>query len=324
MRILTFRKKRSSDIRVGVLLSEDVVLDLREAIVDTISMNYGLAEQDVMEWVNSFTTDTRKFIGLYPMVSDLVTKVVQSYLKTEHQELIEKGLAHKVNDIKFLPVVPHPSKIIGIGINYEEYRLMLKYPKPEVPLFFFKPSNTLIGHEDTICIPQGGKWPGTESKCLFHEYEMAIVIGRKAKNVSRDKVYDYIFGVTIFSDITAHDIEMIQPGFVLYQQRSKAFDTFSPAGPWIVTIDEVIKSGINLHNLRILRKRNNVIEGESNTKNMIYKIPEIVEFLSEIMTLNPGDIVSLGSPPGKAQCLQPGDIIEAEIEFIGVLRNYVK
>ncbi|MEM4476662.1 MAG: fumarylacetoacetate hydrolase family protein, partial [Desulfurococcaceae archaeon] len=134
-----------------------------------------------------------------------------------------------------------------------------------------------------------------------------------------------IFGVTIFSDINAHDIEMMQPGFVLYQQRSKAFNTFSPIGPWIVTMDEFIQRSIDIHNLNILRRRNGLVEGRSNTRNMIYKVWDIVEFLSEIMTLEPGDVISLGSPPaGPPEGLQPGDVIEAELEFVGILRNYVK
>ncbi|MEM1720383.1 MAG: fumarylacetoacetate hydrolase family protein, partial [Desulfurococcaceae archaeon] len=202
---------------------------------------------------------------------------------------------------------------------------MLKYPKPEVPLFFFKPSNTLIGHKDVVIIPRGGRWPGTASRIVFHEYELAIIIGKRAKNVEKEKAFNYVYGFTIFSDITAHDIEMIQPGFVLYQQRAKAFDTFSPMGPWIVTMDEIREKGINVYNLKMARKRNGIVEGESNTKNMVYKIEEIIEFLSEIMTLEPGDVISLGSPPaGPPQGLQPGDVIEAEIEHIGSLVNYVK
>ncbi|MEM1876623.1 MAG: fumarylacetoacetate hydrolase family protein [Ignisphaera sp.] len=323
MRLVTFRKLKSRDIRIGIALG-DMVLDLREALIDMISINYGLSEQDIVEWVYSFTSDMRRFIELLPITSDIVNKTIQLYSKTETQELLDRGLAYRTSDIKYLPAVHSPSKVIGIGLNYEDFRIMLKYPKPDVPLFFFKPINTLVGHEDTVYIPRGGRWPGTESKCLFHEYEMAIVIGRRAKNITRNDVYSYIFGVTIFSDITAHDIEMMQPGFVLYQQRSKAFDTFSPVGPWIVTIDEIIEHGIDLHNLKILRRRNGTVEGGSNTRNMIYKIPEIVEFLSEIMTLNPGDIISLGSPPGAPHCLQPSDVIEAEIEFIGILRNYIK
>ncbi len=323
MRLTTFKKAKSRDARVGIALG-DIVLDLKEALIEMLSINYGLSDQSIMEWVYSFTSDMRRFIELYPITSDIISRTIQFYSKIGLQELLDRGLAHRVSDIKYLPVVHNPSKIIGIGLNYEEFRIMLKYPKPEVPLFFFKPINTLVGHEDTVYIPQSGKWPGTGSKCLFHEYEMAIVIGRKAKNVARDNAYNYIFGVTIFSDITAHDIEMIQPGFVLYQQRSKAFDTLSPVGPWIVTMDEIMSYNIDLHNLKILRKRNGVIEGESNTRNMIYKIPEIVEFLSEVMTLNPGDIISLGSPPGTSHCLQSGDVIEAEIEFIGILRNYIK
>lgn len=239
---------------------------------------------------------------------------------------MRRGSIHDIENIRFLPPVLEPGKIIGIGLNYEEYRVMLKYPKPEVPLFFFKPTSTLIGHKDYIILPRvSGKWPGTSSRIVFHEYELAVIIGKKARNIDAKEAYKYVLGFTIFSDITAHDIEMTNPGHVLYQQRSKAFDTFSPMGPWIVTLDEIIANNIDIHNLRIWRKRNGVVEGESNTRNMVYKTWEILEFLSEIMTLEPGDIISLGSPPaGPPEGLQPGDVIEAGVEFIGTLINYVK
>ncbi|MEM4850873.1 MAG: fumarylacetoacetate hydrolase family protein, partial [Desulfurococcaceae archaeon] len=266
----------------------------------------------------------RLVIQRISFLRELVNNAVKG-LNMDDQELVKEGLIKYVDEVKFLPPVFDPLKVIGIGQNFEEYRIMLKYPKPEVPLFFFKPSNTLIGHKDVVIIPRGGKWPGTASRIVFHEYELAIIIGKRAKNVEKEKAFNYVYGFTIFSDITAHDIEMIQPGFVLYQQRAKAFDTFSPMGPWIVTMDEIREKGINVYNLKMARKRNGIVEGESNTKNMVYKIEEIIEFLSEIMTLEPGDVISLGSPPaGPPQGLQPGDVIEAEIEHIGSLVNYVK
>ncbi|MEM2644710.1 MAG: fumarylacetoacetate hydrolase family protein, partial [Desulfurococcaceae archaeon] len=267
---------------------------------------------------------SRLVIQRISFLRELVNNAVKG-LNMDDQELVKEGLIKYVDEVKFLPPVFDPLKVIGIGQNFEEYRIMLKYPKPEVPLFFFKPSNTLIGHKDVVIIPRGGKWPGTASRIVFHEYELAIIIGKRAKNVEKEKAFNYVYGFTIFSDITAHDIEMIQPGFVLYQQRAKAFDTFSPMGPWIVTMDEIREKGINVYNLKMARKRNGIVEGESNTKNMVYKIEEIIEFLSEIMTLEPGDVISLGSPPaGPPQGLQPGDVIEAEIEHIGSLVNYVK
>jgi len=142
--------------------------------------------------------------------------------------------------------------------------------------------------------------------------------------VEENRVFDYIYGFTIFSDVTAHDIEMIQPGFVVCRQLAKAFDTFPLMGPWIDAKDEFESKWLDVYNLFVLRRRNGKVEGGSNTKNMVYRIEEIVEFPSEVMTLEPGDIISLGSPPaGPPEGLRPGDVIEAEIEHIGVLTNYV-
>ena len=326
MRIITFTLRNDHSPRIGLLWKTDYVLDLSNALSDYFINNLGMSTNNAYELSFSLVTkDVARFIERWPFLRNIVNRIVKEYSSSDIDLLLKEKIIHRINEIRFLPAVPNPTKIIGIGLNYEEYRIMLKYPKPEVPLFFFKPRNTLIGHEDYVIIPRGGHWPGTSSKCLYHEFEMAVVIGRKTRFVSRDKVPEHIFGLTIFSDITAHDIEMIKPGFVLYQQRAKAFDTLSPVGPWVVTMDEVRDHNIDIHNLRIVRKRNGVIEGESNTKNMIYKTWEIIEFLSEIMTLEPGDIISLGSPPaGPPEGLQPGDVIEVEIEFIGTLRNYVK
>ncbi len=325
MRIIAFLDP-SLSFRIGVLWKDRYVLDLEKALARYFHEELDMKPPRAFELAGSLlASDMVKFIERWPLLRDSVNNALRRLESIEPDNLMRERIVYGINEIRFLPVVPNPPKIVGIGLNYEEYRVMLKYPKPEVPLFFFKPSNTLIGHEDYIIIPRGGKWKGTRSNVLFHEYEMAIIIGRRAKFVDKEEAHEYIFGVTIFSDITAHDIEMVKPGFVLYQQRAKAFDTFSPVGPWIVTMDEIKGAGIDIHNLRIVRRRNGVVEGESNTRNMIYSAWEIVEFLSEIMTLEPGDIISLGSPPaGPPEGLQPSDIIEAEIEFIGVLRNYVK
>lgn len=324
LRIIAFT--RGGEARIGILWGENHVFDLEKGLTSYLTNELGVNPSDAYRIASTLVpSGVSRLIERWRFLENMIQKVIDAHLSWRLEELLERNLVHSFSEIRFLPAVNDPGKIIGIGLNYDEYRVMLNYPKPEVPLFFFKPANTLIGHEDYVVIPRGGRWPGTESKCLFHEFEMAVVIGKKTRNIDRSRAMDSIFGVTIFSDITAHDIEMIKPGFVLYQQRAKAFDTFSPVGPWIVTMDEVRERNIDLHNLRIARRRNGNIEGESNTRNMIYKIPEIIEFLSEIMTLMPGDIVSLGSPPaGPEEGLQPGDTIETYIESIGILRNYVK
>lgn len=323
MRIATFLYEKPFPPRYGIVLSNGKVADLQELLQSFLVEEYDMTLENACALTESiFSTGSRNVLQRILAFRDIIEKALSKLCPKNI--CLNSKIVRDVSEIHFLPPIYDPSKIIGIGLNYEEYRIMLKYPKPEVPLFFFKPVNTLIGHREKVVIPRGGKWPGTSSKIVFHEYELAVVIGKKARFIDRSKALDHVYGFTIFSDITAHDIEMIQPGYVLYQQRAKAFDTFSPMGPWIVTKDELISKGIDVYNLKIARRRNGVVEGESNTKNMIFKIEEILEFLSEIMTLEPGDIISLGSPPaGPPGGLQPGDIIEVEIENIGVLTNYV-
>jgi 2-keto-4-pentenoate hydratase/2-oxohepta-3-ene-1,7-dioic acid hydratase in catechol pathway len=325
-RFLTYKLHSDARPRYGVLFSSEYTIDLEKLVTLELMNEYDISPDNASELASAILSpSSRRVVERLKFIRELIDKGLKKYSSLRIEELKELGLVQSLNELKFLPPIFDPGKIIGIGQNYEEYRLMLKYPKPEVPLFFFKPASTLIGHRDYVIIPRGGRWPGTMSRIVFHEYELALVIGRRARFIDKSKALDYVFGFTIFSDITAHDIEMIQPGYVLYQQRAKAFDTFSPMGPWIVTVDEFTRNGIDPHNLKILRRRNSVVEGESNTRNMTFKIGEILEFLSEIMTLEPGDIISLGSPPaGPLEGLQPGDTIEAEIEYIGTLVNYVK
>lgn len=318
MRLALFSLKGQPRKRMlGAVIHGRYVVNLREAYCAYLSDELGVSSPRSIS-TSVFPEDMVDFMenGAYSL--NEASKVL-SYADKNVDRLRNEGIIHVLDDVKLEPPVPRPPKLIGIGLNFEEYRVKLRYEKPEVPLFFLKPPSTVIGHEDAVLIPRGSL-PGTSSNVLFHEFELGVVMGRKARRVPKEEAYNYVFGYTIFNDITAHDIEMIQPGHVLYQQRCKAFDTFSPIGPWIVLPDEIKDP----NGLYIARKRNGRLEGESNTKNMLFKVNEVIEFLSEIMTLEPGDIIGMGSPPtGPDEGLQPGDIIETIIEDIGTLRNYV-
>jgi 2-keto-4-pentenoate hydratase/2-oxohepta-3-ene-1,7-dioic acid hydratase in catechol pathway len=323
MRIITYWYEERYHPRYGILISSNEIVDLQGLLQAFFVEVHDMTLENAYALASSiFSTGSRNVIQRIMTFKDVIVKALSKLCPGG--KCLDTKIVRNINELNFLPPIYDPQKIIGIGLNFEEYRLMLKYSKPEVPLFFFKPISTLIGHREKVVIPRGGKWPGTSSKIVFHEYELAVIIGKRARFVDKSRAFDYIYGFTIFSDITAHDIEMIQPGHVLYQQRAKAFDTFSPMGPWIVTKDELVDRGIDIYNLRMVRRRNNIVEGESNTKNLVFKIEEIIEFLSEIMSLEPGDVISLGSPPaGPSEGLQPGDVIEVEIENIGTLTNYV-
>jgi acylpyruvate hydrolase len=205
--------------------------------------------------------------------------------------------------------VPRPPKIVCTGTNYEDYRQVIGLAKSAVPLIFLKASSCVVGPDDPVQIPEGyGE--------VYHEYEFSCVIGTRCKGIPKERAAEVIFGYTIFNDITGRALEAKSRE---YQPWGKSVDTYGPMGPWIVTPDEMPK---DLYNLRILRRRNGRIEAESNTSNMIFRFDDIVAFVSTFCTLEPGDLITTASP--MAGPIYPGDVIESEIEGIGVLRNPVE
>jgi 2-keto-4-pentenoate hydratase/2-oxohepta-3-ene-1,7-dioic acid hydratase in catechol pathway len=197
-----------------------------------------------------------------------------------------------------------PSKIVCIGKNFADHAAEIGEEVTEEPLIFFKPSSAIIGHGDAIVIP-------AQSKQVELEAELCLVIGKLAKNVSEDKALEYLWGVTIANDVTARDLQFGDGQWA----RSKAFDTFCPLGPWVETEfvpdSQVIESRINGE------VRQNVAISE-----MVHKIPFIISYVSKNMTLLPGDIILTGSPAG-ISVINTGDMIECEIEGIGILSNPV-
>ncbi len=216
---------------------------------------------------------------------------------------LDKKQEYSLDDIKILPPVS-PSKVVAVGLNYKDHAHELNMPIPDEPIIFIKPPSTVIGHEDEIIYPP-------QTKNLHYEAEMAIVIGKKAEKVSKDNAMDYVVGYTALNDITARDLQEKDGQWT----RSKSFNTFCPIGPWIET-------DINPHNRNISLRVNGELKQDSNTENLIFSVEKIVSFISQIMTLNPGDVIATGTPPGVGS-LQVGDVVEVEIEGIGVLKNVV-
>jgi 2-keto-4-pentenoate hydratase/2-oxohepta-3-ene-1,7-dioic acid hydratase in catechol pathway len=198
----------------------------------------------------------------------------------------------------------HPTKIIAIGLNYLDHAKELKMNIPEYPLIFMKPPTAVIGDGEIIIYP-----PQTQE--LHYEGELGIVIGKKARNVSIEEAKDYIDGYTCANDVTARDLQRMDSQWT----RSKSFDTFCPLGPRIV-------KDVDPTNLAIATRVNGVTKQSSNTNQMIFNAYKLVSFISAIMTLLPGDVISTGTPPGVGE-LQVGDVVEVEIEGIGTLRNTV-
>lgn len=208
--------------------------------------------------------------------------------------------------VRLLAPLLNPTKIVCMGLNFEDYRRILGLEYLAVPQLFLKAPSAIIGPDAAIEIPEG-------YGLVFHEFEIGAVIGRRIRQLPPAAVPDAVFGYTIFNDLVLHDIELMTRE---YQQWAKNCDTFAPIGPWIATADAV-----PIQAARMVRRRNGRVESESTTAHMRRPFPELIAFVSCFMTLEPGDIVTSASPP--AGPFGPGDVIEAEVEGIGVLRNPV-
>jgi 2-keto-4-pentenoate hydratase/2-oxohepta-3-ene-1,7-dioic acid hydratase in catechol pathway len=209
----------------------------------------------------------------------------------------------KIGEAKLLsPCLP--SKIVALGLNYRDHAEEVKLPIPDKPLLFIKPSTSVIGPGEAILYPK-------MSKRVDYEAELAVVIGKVAKNVSEEKAADYILGYTCLNDVTARDLQPKDGQWTL----SKSFDTFSPIGPWIVT-------DMDPHQLEISSYLNGERRQHSNTKNLIFGPRQLVSFISWAMTLLPGDVIATGTPSGIGP-MAIGDQIDVVIEGIGTLSNHV-
>ena len=214
-----------------------------------------------------------------------------------------EGESLSFKDVKFLSPT-RPTKIVAVGLNYRAHAEEMGKPLPEEPLLFMKPSTAVISNKMKIIKPK-------MSQRVDYEGELAIVIGRKCKKVSPEEAPDYILGYSCFNDVTARDLQQKDVQYT----RAKSFDTFAPYGPWINTdIDPI--------GLKITTRVNGEVKQEGNTEDMIFSPFELVSFISQIMTLLPGDVIATGTPPGVGP-LQAGDRVEVEIEGIGTLINYV-
>ena len=216
----------------------------------------------------------------------------------------ELGKSYSLEDVKILPPV-YPSKVVCVGLNYQDHAAELDMDLPDEPVLFLKPPTTVIGPADPIIYPP-------ESRQVDYEAELAVIVGQNAHKISVDDASNYIAGYTVLNDVTARDLQQKDGQWT----RAKSFDTFCPLGPWMET-------DLDPANQRISMRVNGELKQNSNTRNMIFPVEELFSFISHIMTLNPGDVIATGTPPGVGQ-LQVGDLAEAMVEGVGTLRNRVK
>ena len=220
-------------------------------------------------------------------------------------------------NIKVGNKVIHPTKIICLGRNYTDHAKEMKAQVPKSPVFFVKTVNTLVTNGNPIVYPKI-LYNNQDYNQVDHEVELAFIVSQTCKNIQAAYTHNYIEGYTVFLDITARKMQISDRNINLPWYRSKNFDSFGPIGPRIVPCSEISDP----HNLSIQLKVNGQTRQSSNTKHMLFKIPQILEYLSKFVTLKRGDIIATGTPSGISP-IQPGDILEASIEQIGTIRHEV-
>jgi 2-keto-4-pentenoate hydratase/2-oxohepta-3-ene-1,7-dioic acid hydratase in catechol pathway len=308
MRLLTFVKNNQS--RLGLIGPADHVIDLAE--LNRRYLKAGAAPYLI--GMQAFIEAGGKALGLAKKAAKYVAGKDEAGLK----KLRQSGALVKLSQVKILSPIPWPRKnVVLLGVNYKEHieegararSIELKYP--EAPVFFTKPATSVIGQFGKVVHHKA-----TEK--LDYEVELAVVMGKKGRDIPKDKVYDYIFGYTICLDMTARDLQRKHGQWF----KGKSLDTYCPLGPWIVH-----KSAIpDPQALRLVCRVNGEVMQDDKTSNMIFDIPTTIESLSQGMTLEPGEIVSTGTPSGVGFArvppffLKPGDKVEADIEGIGILQ----
>jgi len=198
-----------------------------------------------------------------------------------------------------------PSKIVAVGRNYLAHARELGHEVPTEPLIFLKPTSAIVGDQDDVVYPKA-------SLRVDHEAELAVVIGRRCKDVNEGDAFDYVRGYTCANDVTARDLQESDDQWT----RAKGFDTFCPLGPQVV-------ENLDPSSLRVVARVNGEVRQEGHTSDMLFGVPSLVAFISGVMTLEPGDLIATGTPAGVSR-LHPGDVVEVEILGVSKVSNPVE
>ena len=271
---------------------------------------YGLVQDEKISTKDDITYST----GI-PIPINVRDFLFDGWLEEIKSKSSEISFNHDLSEFEILAPIPNPQKIVCLAFNYIDHAKEQEITPPSEPAIFIKPRTTLCGTNSNIICPKFVKE-------LDYEVELAVVIGKECKNISEEQAMNQIFGYMVLNDVSARDIQFQDKQFT----RGKSFDTFAPCGPWITTNDEIN----NPQDLHLLTNINSEERQNSTTKNMHLTIPQIISKLSKVMTLEPGDIISTGTPEGVAlknpdtPFLKDGDKIHMEIEKLGTIQNTVK
>ncbi len=249
------------------------------------------------------------YSSLLPVIEDGPTAkaVIERHLAQGHAGI-------PLAQVKLHAPIPNPPKLFMIGLNYRDHAIESGMAIPATPTVFSKFNTSIIGPDDPIVLPKASQQPD-------YEAEFAFVIGKKAKHVKGADWQEYVFGYTVINDVSARDLQLATPQWLM----GKSCDTFCPMGPVLVTADEIADP----HNLRIKLTLDGEVLQDSNTKELIFNIPALIEHITQVITLEPGDIISTGTPPGVGFARKPprylrdGDDCIVSVEGIGELRNPV-
>ena len=297
MKLAQFKTSESAEQRLGVLAGD--------AVYDVAKLARALKESGggPPSWLLQ-ANRTRDVINR----GESAVRDIEALLSD-----IQIGTALPIDSIEFLPAV-YPSKILAIGRNYVDHAIEGGAAPPEAPLLFNKLPNSLSAHNAPIVLPP-------ISTKVDYEAELAVVIGRRAKRISEAAALDHIFGYTLIDDVSARDLQFGDGQWT----RGKGLDTFAPLGPFITTRDEIK----DVQALKIEGRLNGEVMQSSNTGKMIFKVAYLVSYLSQGLTLEPGDVIATGTPEGVGifrdppVLLKAGDVFEVTIEKLGTLRNPV-
>jgi 2-keto-4-pentenoate hydratase/2-oxohepta-3-ene-1,7-dioic acid hydratase in catechol pathway len=279
MKLVNFLSKGEKNI--GALLDDGV------CSFKSISDKYSMSMLEFIEQIDELSPEVSKFINSNPEVIPL-------------------------SEIEFLPIIERPGKVLAVGLNYKDHAKETGMDLPKVPMIFTKQSTSVLGHQGEIHKPK-------VSDAVDYEGEMAFVIGKKCRHVSKEEALDVIAGVTICNDVSVRDWQIASPTFTM----GKSFDTHCPIGPYIVTMDEIS----DIHNLKIKTYVNDELRQDSCTDQLIFDCFDLIEHITKAFTLEPGDIVATGTSSGVGvvlgKYLVPNDVVRIELENVGTLENKV-
>ncbi|MBP1718122.1 MAG: fumarylacetoacetate hydrolase family protein [Deltaproteobacteria bacterium] len=325
MKLVTFLPKaeRKAETKIGILSDENCVLDLH-AVTAFYLQQTGKEKDPGAFSLHRFPGSMAGFLSRGEeafLVVKQASEFAAKWLKDKKalpKSSEGEDLAFPLSGVDLKPPVPRPGKIIAMGLNFYDHAAENKVRPPKVPVGFLKAATSLTGPGEPVPYPRS-------TKQLDYEIEMAIVIGKKGKDVPKEKALEYVAGYTILNDLSARDIQSKEMSKRLVL-LSKSLDGLGPLGPWLVTKDEI--SDPNNLAMELYVNHEPEPRQKSNTNQMVFKVADLVSYWSQ-MTLEPGDIISSGTPggvgifrqPPEKWLLKPGDTVEARIEKLGVLRN---